>query len=397
MNVLVIEASGLHLGYVGCYGNDWVATPHLNQLAAEGVAFDQHIADAPGALVPTSWTGRAPLPSPDGAPPRDTGPDLAKLLEAEGGRLIRVGTRTAFGQAPPHALNGLESLIDQAGQALVELAETDPGVLWLHLPNLSPPWQIAEEYLGPYFPPGPPTEGEEQPTPWFDPPVGPHAPVDDAQWRRLQNSYGSAVTYVDDHLGLLWEMLHEIGLTDDILLCFTADRGLALLEHGVIGECRPWLHDELVHLPMVLRFPNAAQAGRRVLTLTQPADLMPTILAALELPIPDGLHGHNLLPLAHGQATSVRPYACTGLAHGNRLEWAIRTPDWAYLLPVRQGSDDPPRPAQLYVKPDDRWELNNLLQQRLDLGERLEQTLRGYVAASQQPGPLRPPALLPDE
>ena len=45
MKILVLEAFGLHLGYLGCYGNDWLATPAFDQLAAEAFVFDQHFAD----------------------------------------------------------------------------------------------------------------------------------------------------------------------------------------------------------------------------------------------------------------------------------------------------------------------------------------------------------------
>jgi hypothetical protein len=60
---------------------------------------------------------------------------------------------------------------------------------------------------------------------------------------------------------------------------------------------------------------------------------------------------------------------------------------------VRPAPGDPPRPAQLYVKPDDRWEVNNVLQHHLELSEHLEQTLRGFVEATTRPGPLQLPLL----
>src|SRR5262245_24036799 len=71
MNVLVLVAHGFHLGYLGCYGNPWLATPHLDRLAAEGILFDQHYADDPspaGAIH--SWrTGRYHLPDQAAPPP----------------------------------------------------------------------------------------------------------------------------------------------------------------------------------------------------------------------------------------------------------------------------------------------------------------------------------------
>ncbi len=63
---------------------------------------------------------------------------------------------------------------------------------------------------------------------------------------------------------------------------------------------------------------------------------------------------------------------------------------WAYLLPL---GDDAGRAAQLYVKPDDRWELNDVLQHHPALAEHLDAVLRGFMAAIRQPGPLQAPAL----
>jgi hypothetical protein len=89
----------------------------------------------------------------------------------------------------------------------------------------------------------------------------------------------------------------------------------------------------------------------------------------------------------------VRTYACSGLRAGEAVEWALRTPEWAFLLPVRPAPEDPPRLPQLYVKPDDRWEVNNVLQHHLELGEHLEEVLQGFVEASRRPGPLELPLL----
>src|SRR5258708_7415299 len=51
MKVLVVSARGWHLGYLGCYGNGWISTPALDRLAAEGIVFDQHLADVPDAAT----------------------------------------------------------------------------------------------------------------------------------------------------------------------------------------------------------------------------------------------------------------------------------------------------------------------------------------------------------
>ena len=59
MKIIVIEVTGLHLGYLGCYGNDWVATPNLDRLAVEGIVFDWHFADQPELQPRTPWQDRS--------------------------------------------------------------------------------------------------------------------------------------------------------------------------------------------------------------------------------------------------------------------------------------------------------------------------------------------------
>jgi arylsulfatase A-like enzyme len=372
MNVVVIEASGLHLGYLGCYGNEWVATPNLDRLAAQSVVFDQHYLDVLGSTA----TGRCALPLPEGNASPDNSSTLDAMLKSHDVPVSRIGQPTLFGHARNDADDPFLPIVEEAQAAMKKFKRAKRSVLWVHLPNLSPPWHAPEECREPYFFPGPPEEGEELPTPWFDPPVGPLAKFDELTWQRVQNSYAAAVTYLDFHIGLLLE-----DLADDVLLFFTADRGMALLEHGILGECRPWLHEELIHLPLLMRLPTAAEAGRRVFALTQAVDLAPTLLGAFGIPAPETLHGHDLSPLARGEIAAVRPYACTGVRQSERVEWAIRTSEWALILPVQQGADDPARTRQLYVKPDDRWEVNNLVQQQMELADTLEQTLRNVAAA----------------
>src|SRR6266446_1489933 len=106
MNILVVEASALHLGYLGCYGNDWVATPNLDRIAAEGIVFDWHIADQPELHHVRPWPERSIAAGCSMAP-----------------RIARC-----------------ESLSRFADDALRALAGNDPW-LWIEGPSLVPPWK----------------------------------------------------------------------------------------------------------------------------------------------------------------------------------------------------------------------------------------------------------------
>ncbi len=389
MRIVVITVRGLHLGYLGCYGNDWVATPHLDRLAAEGVVFDRHVADCPGADPCGSWSGSYRFPQP----PANSTPEIGKQnLLAGALKEHAIPLSVLTDSKPTRKVDPIGRAIQRALAELDTLAAEPRWLLWLDLPSLAPPWRVPEEMLEAYFVEAPEDEEDEEREPllpWLDPPVGSLEATDDATWDRLQFTYAALVSHLDEQLGGLFDGVRHRFPADDVLVCFTADCGLPLGEHGSVGWARPWLHEELVHVPLLMHLPGGAEAGRRMDALTQPVDLLPTLLDAFGIPIPP-LHGHSLLPLVRGEIHPVRPYACSGLRTDDALEWAIRTPEWAFLLPL-QVAPGAARGAQLYAKPDDRWEVNNVIQHHLELAERLERALRAFIAASEVGGPFMPP------
>ena len=76
---------------------------------------------------------------------------------------------------------------------------------------------------------------------------------------------------------------------------------------------------------------------------------------------------------------SERSEVISGLRTHDAEEWAFRTREWAFLLPVKVPASDSPRSPQLYVKPDDRHEVNNVLQHNQELAEDLERKLRAAM------------------
>jgi arylsulfatase A-like enzyme len=418
MKALVIVVDGLSCGYLGCYGNEWIETANLDRLAAQSVVFDQHFADFPApAGARRSWrTGcyHFPHPSQTSTASEPAFDDLFRLLPEHGVTTALVldgsrptppdflaGWRQVFQSTPvPDDPSGsLQAFLQRAGDALDHLAPQEHWLLWCDLGILLPPWQIPDEYRDLYAneddaEAADEEEGEEGSlvAPWTGPLPEKVDPEDLSTFLRLQRSFARMVTFADAGVGLLLDDLQERRFLDDLVLVVASDYGLALGEHGVAGAAVPWLHEERAHLPLLIRLPRAAEAGRRVFALTQPVDLLPTLLALFGSSAP-AVHGCNLLPLCRGETESVRAYACSGLRAGESIEWALRTPQWAFLLPIYQDVDDTPRSAQLYVKPDDRWEVNNVYQHHLDLTHHLEQTLRGFVQATRRPGALQAPGL----
>jgi arylsulfatase A-like enzyme len=365
MKVLVLHASALHLGFLGCYGNSWITTPHLDRLAVEAVVFDQHYADCPGFR--TCWSGRYHRPGV-------VLPLLVTdLVRRHGLAFARI---EASEVQPSDDATVLEQTLEATVEALDRLAGRDRWLCWVDLPSLQPPWDMADDYAGCYLAAEPGEEDDEPLEPLRDPVIGPMDGDDLILWERLRCTFAGAVTYLDAGIGLLLDELKQRDWYGDLLLVFTADRGLALGEHGIIGDCRPWLHEEVVHVPLIVRLPRGADAGQRVFAVTQPIDLAATLLDVFQVPMP-ALDGQSLLPLLRGQTATVREHVLSRWALEEDEEWALRTREWALLLPIKQAGGEA-RPVQLYAKPEDRWEVNNLVQHHLELVEELERKLKSF-------------------
>lgn len=412
MKAIVVSVRGLQAGALGCYGNVWIDTPAFDALAAEGIVFDWHYADratTEGAC--RAWrTGRYHLPMLSSPAATVLEPDLIAALRSRSIHtcLIVDENRTypdcflAGWDAVVRASAGehdspLDAVLEAVGAALERLEHRDNWLLWIDLPTLLSPWNVPSAFRDPYFPEETDREDEEENeplTPFTDVPNGLIDRDDDTLYLGLQTSYAAAVSYVDAALGQLLEALTGLEGGDEVLLFATSDVGQNLGEHGLVGNSRPWLHDELIHVPMLLRLPGATEAGRRVEALTQAVDLAPTLADWFGLDL-SGAHGHSLLPLARGEVETVRPYACVGLQIGAALEYALRTPQWSFLWPAHPHGEDEGRSPRLYAKPDDRWEVNDLAQHHLEWVEQLERALGDFVTATAQPGPLRLP-LLPE-
>jgi arylsulfatase A-like enzyme len=117
----------------------------------------------------------------------------------------------------------------------------------------------------------------------------------------LRAAYAAGVSWVD---GLLEKALAELGaagLLENTLLIVTGDHGEAFGEHGLLLHGR-MLYDELLRVPLVIAGPEPFAGGRVVEGSASLLDLLPTVLDLLQAPLPAGLDGTSLAPLARGTA-----------------------------------------------------------------------------------------------
>ena len=275
---------------------------------------------------------------------------------------------------------------------------TDPFFLWLDIFSPHGPWDPPLPYRDQYASEEPDEfeAGEEgdlveeevddgapfdlsEVATLIDTPAGSVGDVlDEAELLRLRRTYAGVVTMVDKWIGRLYDHLKSLGRLDDTLIVFTSDQGEPLGEHGFVRRLRPWLYEELIHTPLIVRMPKGAFGGGRHQALVQTVDLLPTVLSALDLPSPEAIHGQDLLPLIRGEKTKLRDYACLGM---DVEEFAIRTHSWHLTVPLESDPDDPPRFPELYHKPEDRWDMNDVASQYPEVVEHLELALRRFVDA----------------
>jgi arylsulfatase A-like enzyme len=117
----------------------------------------------------------------------------------------------------------------------------------------------------------------------------------------LRARYDGGVLHADAELGRLLALLDELGLAERVIVAVTSDHGEDLGERDPLraGTHGHSLHEELVHIPLLIRDPRM-RGGRRIDAPVRSVDVVPTLLEALGVEPPPHLDGHSLMPLLRG-------------------------------------------------------------------------------------------------
>ncbi len=177
----------------------------------------------------------------------------------------------------------------------------------------------------------------------------------DAQIRRARHGYYSAISYVDDRIGLVLDALGTTGLYGDTTVVLTADHGEMLGERGLWYKMS--FFEPSARVPLIVRAPGGG-AARRVGTPVSLVDVAPTLLewalgsdavAAAEM------DGQSLAGVLSGDGASASgPVVCEFHAEGVTAPAAM-VREGAHKLVVCEGDPD-----QLYDLSTDPLELVNL-------------------------------------
>ena len=113
-----------------------------------------------------------------------------------------------------------------------------------------------------------------------------------------RQEYYAIITHMDAQIGRILDALEKTGKADNTYIFFTADHGLAVGQHGLMGKQN--MFDHSVRVPFMVVGPQVPQ-NKKIAAPIYLQDVMPTTLALAGAEKPDYVQFQNLLPLIHGE------------------------------------------------------------------------------------------------
>ena len=340
---LVLIIDGLSANFPGPYGNTTVETPALNRLAAESMLFDFCFVESPSlqASYGALWhdligEGSVLISDCPDVLTIGEGQSFDSIIDASGPPKTRLASEIAQTQTANFFAHAIEAL---------EMLDAD-GLCWLHHAGFNgqwdAPWELRRSFAD-----------EEDP----DPPEDVNRPVADVDLKEVdpdvllgyQQSAYAQLTVIDQLLGLFLEQLRDAGILDHANFVLSSTRGYPLGEHGCVGLYDN-LYNETTQVPVMIRpaKEDGSAFGSRHSGLIQHRELNQMIAG-----------------LVDGGFRSV-PY-CDAVYLASDSYRAIQTAAWKLI----RSADPTGETAELYAKPDDRWDMNNVSRRCADVVEEL--------------------------
>lgn len=364
-NVLLITLDTLRWDYLGCYGNQKIATPRLDGLASRGVRFERAYAQSP--LTTPSHACMLTGQYPPVHQIRDVGGFvLDESIPTWAGLFKERGHQTAAFVAASvlHHRFGLNRGFDLYNDTMASDPDVEklPGVVaevrgdvitarareWLDTRDRNRNFFLWVHYYDPHFP--------------YDPPAPYRAQYAD-------DPYAGEIAYVDEQVGILLDRLEAEGLDQSTLVLVIADHGESLGEHGEQTH-GVFLYDSTIRVPFFASGPSVRRNAVEQ-QLVRTVDLMPTALEFAGIPIPAGLAGESLLPLLRdGLPVRINYSYMETFYPQTQMRWSelfgTQTTRWKYIMA--------PKP-ELYEVGSGSIESDNLIENHPEEAERLQREI----------------------
>jgi len=402
-DIVLITLDTTRADRVGCYGYRGATTPNLDRFAEEAVVHTR-------AYSTTNWTFPAHASLFTGKFTTSHGarfdPDGPLLLASavsvsewwnqfrvrglgQGERtlaamLSEAGYSTGAVVAGPwlKRIMGLDRGFDHFdddgitsmnGRAAPQV--TDRAVAWV-AENTDQPFFLFLNYFDPHQPLRPPrefirglpTDGESSPPK-----------------NKRSQLYDAEVRFMDHHLGRLFQGLSELDRYERSWIIITADHGELLGEHGIIGHGNT-LYEELIHVPLIVKYPGGEVPTGTNDSEVQLVDVFATILDRLGLAIPPDVQGNPLSEVHHPMITEFFPLEFMGRALRKLTEeWrgdmrTLHRGDYKFVWSSLGRH-------QLFDLLADPHESQNLVGELADVAASMQAELRDYLTALPEPAP----------
>ncbi|MCL2106606.1 MAG: sulfatase-like hydrolase/transferase [Oscillospiraceae bacterium] len=426
-NILFLFSDQQRHDTLGCYNPDIGFTPRLDQLAGEGLRFENAF-----TCQPVCGPARACLQT--GLYATQTGVyrngiTLPPELPTVAGRLRENGYETAYigkwhladtGTAPvppelrggfrdhwlaacalEHTSTGLEGgyMYDRENRR-VDFpgyradSQTDFVIDYLKKRSNQKPFFLFVSYLEPHHQngadhyQGPPGSKER----FRDIPI----PEDlrrfpGGDWAEEYPDYLGCCASLDENTGRIIDTLRELGIYEDTLIVYTSDHGSHFRTRN--REYKRSCHEGSIRVPLILRGPGF-RGGQAPGALASLIDLPATLLRAAGIEQPPGLQGKPLQRPAAGDLENWPEEVFVQISE-SQVGRAIRTKRWKYAVraPFRQGwihaNARLYREDCLYDLENDPYELHNLVRDRAyaEVRAELRQRLLARMAAAEEKKP----------
>ncbi|MDG2015132.1 MAG: hypothetical protein P8J33_16625 [Pirellulaceae bacterium] len=377
-NAIVLLMDGLNPSYLSAHGCTWINTPAFDQLAADSVVFERGLTesvDSQKALAAFLGECHAGLVHAEDA---SLSPGLSALAEGGVPRLLLTDDVSALAGLESHFDQVIE--LGQAGEAAgLESAEdigdtflaqcfagvinelpkqSAPFLAVIHLTNLTRVWdaplEMRDKYRDEEDPEALKMVTAVQQTGDFDP----------DEILGVTHAYGAQLETLDTCLDVFLQEMQLDGLWENTRMVLAGMRGFPLGHRGQIGHALSHLASDALRVPLWVR-PADAEAEwmspARTHELTSISEWLSIATGWIS-----GEKNERMESVLQGR-TDDPQMACHGVVICENAAAAIWTPAW--LLVEKEGE------IELFVKPEDRWDVNPVQDRCRGVAEDLEKTL----------------------
>ena len=347
--VVVISIDTLRPDHLGMYGYPKATSPNLDRFAAEAVVFEQAISTAPSTLPAHASLFTSLVPDRHGASfarkvalPAQV-PTLASELSAagwvtqgihNGGQLDEVfGIGAGFEVWREVQVPVFRRVVDRAVEWLDRRDHAEPFLLFLHTYEVHHPYQPKRwrldlfddaDYDGPL--------PHRIAIPLLERINSGELEIDERDLGRIVAAYDAGIHSMDEAFGRLMSALRERELYHRALIVVTSDHGEEFNEHGVVGWHAHSLYDELLRVPLLIKFPGSRWAGTRLRRQVGLIDVAPTVLDVAGIDRPPTFEGSSLRAVLNDRSRTHRRWVVASRDDpGDQPLRAVRQQSWKLI------------------------------------------------------------------